>query len=228
MRRLSLILSDLYLPSEVLRDAVTGARPASSRLAASIRRARRPHRRLAFVVERGSRPRRSDTHVRGAGCAQALLPERAVAAMPGSPRRCISKRARSRAARRSRAASPRVPTNATAGAQEFTRAFGPEYALHDAGDRAFLLSGVSATRIASVDPARLLDADIGRALPEPRGRRACAGLAPRSRCGFTVPPFNTARERDASGASRRFGCGEAGSPDRRNAAACLSTAVTAC
>jgi hypothetical protein len=48
--------------------------------------------------------------------------------------------------------------------QEFARSFGPEYALHDAGD-SFLLSGVSPARVASVDPARLLDSDIGSALP---------------------------------------------------------------
>jgi hypothetical protein len=48
---------------------------------------------------------------------------------------------------------------------EFAQVFGPQYTLHDAGDRAFLLTGATQATSASVDPARLLDADIGHALP---------------------------------------------------------------
>lgn len=48
---------------------------------------------------------------------------------------------------------------------DFALAFGPGFALHDAGERSFLLSGASPIRVASVDPSRLLDADIGQALP---------------------------------------------------------------
>ena len=42
--------------------------------------------------------------------------------------------------------------------------FGPQYSLHDGGERAFILTGLDASTT-TTDPARLLDADIGPALP---------------------------------------------------------------
>jgi hypothetical protein len=48
--------------------------------------------------------------------------------------------------------------------QEFARTFGPELRLGSAGERAFWLSGGPRADVATVDPARLLDADIGQAL----------------------------------------------------------------
>jgi hypothetical protein len=52
----------------------------------------------------------------------------------------------------------------TAWCQEFNRVFGPQYSLHDCGPRAFVLSGLQgSTKV--IDPARLLGAEIGPALP---------------------------------------------------------------
>jgi hypothetical protein len=48
---------------------------------------------------------------------------------------------------------------------EFAQAFGPQYSLHDIGERAFLLTGIAPTAAQSQDPVRLLDADIATALP---------------------------------------------------------------
>jgi hypothetical protein len=48
---------------------------------------------------------------------------------------------------------------------EFAHVFSPQYSLHDAGERGFLLAGVAPNVIQSQDPARLLDADIGPGLP---------------------------------------------------------------
>jgi hypothetical protein len=48
---------------------------------------------------------------------------------------------------------------------EFAAVFGPQYALHDIGERAFLLTGIGPTSAVSRDPARLLGADIAAALP---------------------------------------------------------------
>ena len=48
---------------------------------------------------------------------------------------------------------------------EFAGVFGPQYAMHDIGERAFLLTGIGPTSAATRDPARLLGADIGAALP---------------------------------------------------------------
>ena len=47
---------------------------------------------------------------------------------------------------------------------EFNRLFGPRYSLHDGGDRAFILTGPMAAT-PTIDPARLLGAEIGPALP---------------------------------------------------------------
>lgn len=51
--------------------------------------------------------------------------------------------------------------------EEFGRVFGPIYALHPGGERAFLLSGMRPVAVRTVDPARLLGAEIGPALPGP-------------------------------------------------------------
>lgn len=50
---------------------------------------------------------------------------------------------------------------------EFGRVFGPAYALRPCGARAFVLSGIQPVAVRTVDPARLLGAEIGPALPGP-------------------------------------------------------------
>ena len=52
---------------------------------------------------------------------------------------------------------------------EFARQFGPEHRLHVAG-RQLLLTGISAGSVSTVDPARMLDADVATVLP--RGKEA--------------------------------------------------------
>ena len=49
--------------------------------------------------------------------------------------------------------------------EEFGRVFGPVYAMHPCGGRAFLLTGIAPVAVHTVDPARLLGAEIGPALP---------------------------------------------------------------
>ena len=49
---------------------------------------------------------------------------------------------------------------------EIHRVFGPENRLRDAGDRAFQLIGLESARAPGVDPARRLGAEIGPALPD--------------------------------------------------------------
>ena len=48
---------------------------------------------------------------------------------------------------------------------EFARVFGPQFLLHEGGERGFFLTGLAPTAARSVDPARLLGADIGDSLP---------------------------------------------------------------
>jgi len=49
--------------------------------------------------------------------------------------------------------------------EEFAHVFGPQYRLHDAGESGFLLSGLAPANATTRDPARLIGADIGPALP---------------------------------------------------------------
>jgi hypothetical protein len=82
--------------------------------------------------------------------------------------------------------------------QSFALAFGPDYALHDAGERSFLLSGAAAARVASVDPARLLDADIGQALPTGPSAGELRRLGTEIEMWLHGSPINAARERARS------------------------------
>ena len=191
MRRLTLILSDLYLPSEAL-PAVTGLDlPQFDWL---LRFARRVDRIadwrswLAADLGRVDLTRMTVAQV----CAQGLLPEvlsgNAWLATP------VHLEARIDHVRLADRGLLRLSADERdSWRQDFMRAFGPEYALHDAGDRGFLLSGVSATRVASVDPARLLDADIGRALPSPSAGEL-RRLGTEIEMWLHGAPGNTARE----------------------------------
>jgi hypothetical protein len=53
--------------------------------------------------------------------------------------------------------------------EEFARAFGPALALHDGGPRGFFLSGLEAREVLAVDPARVLGWDIAASLPRDKG-----------------------------------------------------------
>jgi hypothetical protein len=166
MRRLTLILSDLYLPEGVTNGGVHAQAIELPELEWLMRFARRvePIRdwRSWLIAELG---------VAGLSgvpvaqcCALGLLPATAasncwLATPVHLQARLDHVRLADRGLLRPGADERR------AWCEEFARAFGPEYALHDAGERTFLLSGLGASRVASVDPARLLDADIGQALP---------------------------------------------------------------
>ena len=168
MRRLTLILSDLYVPSEA---AVTAAQPDALdlpnldwllRFAGRAERIEDWRRWLAVDVGRSDLARLSLAHA----CSKNLLDESLAAdAWLATP---VHLEARIDHVRLSDRGLLRLGADEREiWRQDFARAFGPDYVLHDAGDRCFLLSGAAAIRIASVDPSRLLDADIGRAVPGP-------------------------------------------------------------
>jgi hypothetical protein len=77
--------------------------------------------------------------------------------------------------------------------EEFGCVFGPQYPLHD-GERAFFLSGLPAAGVRTVDPARLLGTEIGPALP---GREAgeLRRLWTEIEMWLHGAAFNAARER---------------------------------
>lgn len=166
MRRLSLILSDLYLPEEAVRGS---AFPTALDLPA-----------LDWLLRFASRAQhiadwrswlRADlgaAHLSHRSVAQCCALGRLDAAASGNtwlatPVHLEARLDHVRLADRGLLRLP--PAERAEWIAAFSRSFGPEYALHDMGERGFLLSGAASARVASVDPARLLDADIGRALP---------------------------------------------------------------
>lgn len=78
---------------------------------------------------------------------------------------------------------------------DFALAFGPQFTLHEAGERCFLLSGALPAQVASVDPARLLDTDIGQALPRGPSSGELRRLGTEIEMWLHGAPANAARER---------------------------------
>lgn len=78
--------------------------------------------------------------------------------------------------------------------EEFARVFGPQYLLHDGGERAFFLSGLRAAGAPVADPARLLGTEIGPALPG-RDANELRRLWTEIEMWLQGAAFNSARER---------------------------------
>ena len=195
MRRLSLILSDLYLPSEA---AGRGAGlPAALhlphldwllRFAGRVDRVRDWRSWLSADLGRVDLARMTVAQA----CAQGLPDSLSSNAWLATPVHLEARIDHVRLA--DRGLLRLTADERDSWRQDFTRAFGPEYALHDSGERGFLLSGASASRVASVDPARLLDADIGRALPTGPSAGELRRLGTEIEMWLHGAPGNTARE----------------------------------
>jgi hypothetical protein len=197
MRRLTLILSDLYLPEE--------ARPV---IAAALDL---PHLDWLLRFARGSEAIRDWRTWLSADlgaeriaqrpiaqvCASGLLTEedagRAWLAIPVHlEARLDHVRLADRGLLRLSAAERSTCR------EEFARAFGPDYALHDAGECGFLLSGLAGGDVIGVDPARLLDSDIGHALPKGAASGELRRLGTEIEMWLHGAPFNAARARRVS------------------------------
>ncbi len=172
MRRLTLILSDLYLPEE----AGSGAVPHSAELPALEWLLRFARRRQpidawrAWLATELGRPAIARIPVAQFAARAVRAPgERLRDAWLATPvileARLDHVRLRDRGL---------VRTSAPERAQwceEFAHAFGGAYRLHDAGPRGFVLTGLAGVSdVATVDPARLLDCDVGRAIPPAAAR----------------------------------------------------------
>jgi hypothetical protein len=194
MRRLTLILSDLYLPSDMESDW-----PSIPRL---------EHFEWLLRIARRSpsiRPWRTEL------CAYAGRPE-------------FSKLAPAEVAARGRISEPLAGTSwlaapvhlearldhvrlASAGllslaaderaawTSEFARAFGPDLALHESGARGFLLTGLPALRAHTLDPALLLGADIAPGLPQGPDARVLRRLGAEIDMWLHASPLNREREK---------------------------------
>jgi hypothetical protein len=162
MRRLSLILSDLYIPHETAPDLSVRDLPSLDWLLRFATAATRiPDWRSWVATELGA-PELADqppAQVCALGRPEPVSGPVWLATPVHLEARLDHVRLADRGLLRLGAEERQVWR------AEFARTFGPQYALHDAGERAFLLSGAGAAHVASVDPARLLDADIGGALP---------------------------------------------------------------
>jgi hypothetical protein len=196
MRRLSLILSDLYLPEDAVRgrsfpDAIE--LPGFEWLLRFAAHARHiGDWRSWALAELGADhlAHLPVAHVCGLGRLDSAAASRAWLATP------VHLEARLDHVRLSDRGLLRLEASERqTWIVEFARAFGPEYSLHEAGERSFLLSGAAATRVASVDPARLLDSDIGRALPTGPAAGELRRLGTEIEMWLHAAPPNLARER---------------------------------
>jgi hypothetical protein len=165
MRRLSLILSDLYLPA----GAESGQLPVATglpnlewMLRVAGRRERHDQWRAIIAAQLG----RYDllpvapAEVVARDQVPACLARTSWLATPVNFEARLDHVRLTPAGLLSLAADER-----TAWRAEFARAFGPDLTLHDAGPRAFLLTGVAASSAETLDPARLLGCDISQGLP---------------------------------------------------------------
>ncbi|HTU68522.1 MAG TPA: hypothetical protein VMF52_21460 [Steroidobacteraceae bacterium] len=89
-----------------------------------------------------------------------------------------------------------APGEAAVWCAAFARDFGPGHALHDGGSRGFFLTGLAATAAPTVDPARLLGGDVAPALRRPGepDRLELARLATEIEFWLHASPLNAARE----------------------------------
>jgi hypothetical protein len=161
MRRLTLILSDLYLPEE----GVVGEVPRTDELSGLswlLQRAQTPQpigdwrRWLLSQLGESTGPRPL-----AAICATGRVrADELDAAWLATP---VALEARLDHVRMKDRGLLRV-ADRDAWCAEFNRVFAPQYRLHDGGERAFILTG-AALPSTTADPARLLGAEIGPALP---------------------------------------------------------------
>ncbi len=162
MRRVTLILSDLYLPEEITHAAPQVARlPSLDWLLrfADVERIGDWRQWLMSEVGVEHRPIASL-------CAAGLAEPLADTAWLATP---VQLEARLDHVRLVDRGLLRLPADEQSSwCSAFNEVFGPRYCLHAGGERAFLLTGLAPVEVGTVDPARLLGAEIGPALPGSR------------------------------------------------------------
>jgi hypothetical protein len=75
----------------------------------------------------------------------------------------------------------------------FARTFGPQYTLHDDGVRGFFLTGLAPADVRTTDPARLLGADIATGLPAGEKAGELRRLAAEIEMWLHAEPLNVVR-----------------------------------
>ncbi len=77
----------------------------------------------------------------------------------------------------------------------FARTFGPQYVLHDDGVRGFFLTGLAPANVRTADPARLLGADIAADIPRAAEAGELRRLGAEIEMWLHAEPLNGARTR---------------------------------
>jgi len=196
MRRLTLILSDLYLPAEAAGE-VGPTHPIDLpnldwllRFASA--RARIPDWRawLAHASGRTDLAHAPPAQVAARGL---LAHELAAAAWFATP---VQFELRTDHIRLRDRGLPRLHDDEIAQlCAQFARDFGSRYQLHAAGARGFFLTGIAATAAPTVDPARVLGCDVKPALGAVSAGRELFQLATELQMWLHTLPLNAARER---------------------------------
>jgi hypothetical protein len=193
MRRLTLILSDLYLPADAVRESfpTTLDLPALEWLLRFAQSRRIDDWRSWLARELGAAAL-ADWPVAHVVAQAAGLP--ADGAWMATP---VALEARLDHVRLRDRGLLHVPLDQQQALQaEFAGLFGNALSLHAAGRPSLLLSGGPQADVATRDPARLLDSDIGGALP---GGSAAAGelrrLGAEIEMWLYSSPLNAAREK---------------------------------
>jgi hypothetical protein len=217
MRRLTLILSDLYLPEEAAGSGGRGRAAAESFLAAAFLHALPSAsmtgaggccaswifptcRTLPWPTHRGARLSLDP----GRDAATWLATTRALVRAPGP-----------RTPRRARGLLRLDADEAAAFCAEFAMQFAPHSNCTRPGERNFLLTGLEPRFARTVDPARLLGADIGGALPDGGAAPSLRRLGAEIEMWLHASALNVARERrrqaadlDVVALGRRAAAGE--------------------
>lgn len=194
MRRLTLILSDLYVPE----DATRAVSPAAFDLPALewlLRFARRPAAHCpdwrAWLATQTGHVALAQSPV--AQVAARALMESTTGAWIATP---VHLEARLDHVRLADRGLLRVGADEEQRWSEaFAREFGPEVKLHPAGERGFLLTGIEAADTRTTDPARLLDSDVAPALPRGAGAGGLRRLGAELEMWLHATPLNDERQR---------------------------------
>jgi hypothetical protein len=195
MRRLTLILSDLYLPGEALAPSDEPDYVALPNLEWLLRFAQ--GRRVAgwrsVLAEASGNAALAHVAPAHFAAADRIPSERLATSWFAAP---VHLEARLDHVRLAQRGLLRIAADERrAWSEEFARSFGPELVLHDDGPRGFLLSGLEAHDVISTDPARVLGADIAESLPRGRDVAPLRRLSAEIEMWLHAAPLNRERER---------------------------------
>jgi hypothetical protein len=195
MRRLTLILSDLYVPEDVARANSPAAFELPS-LTWLLRFSRPPASCpdwRAWIAAQTGHVALARSPLADIAARAWVDPASAAGAWIATP---VHLEARLDHVRLADRGLLRIGTDeANRWSEAFAREFGPDLKLHPAGERGFVLTGIEAGDTQTTDPARLLDSDVAPALPRGAGASALRRLGAELEMWLHAIPLNDERQR---------------------------------